>query len=86
MSKVRVVRHRRKHPDDPVVMDIGTPAAPGTPVGKTCWLPFDQIKHLLPPDFTLARPGDPWPPRAKSPDRPNGDGDTGKRPKRRKRR
>ena len=65
MPKVRVVRHRRKHPDDPIVMEIGEPAPPGTPVGETCWLPFEQIKHLLPADFRLARPGDPWPPREK---------------------
>ena len=57
MPKVRVVRHRRKHPDDPIVMEIGEPAPPGTPVGETCWLPFEQIKHLLPADFRLARPG-----------------------------
>jgi hypothetical protein len=41
-------------------MDIGEPAPPGTPVGQTCWLPFEQIKHLL-PNVPLARPGDPSP-------------------------
>ena len=58
------VETRDGDPEDWVVMDIGEPAPPGTPVGETCWLPFDQIKHLL-PELPLARPGDPWPPRAK---------------------
>jgi hypothetical protein len=58
------VEPRDGDPDDWVVMDIGEPAPPGTPVGQTCWLPFDQIKHLL-PNVPLARPGDPSPPHKK---------------------
>lgn len=33
--------------DEWVEGTCGTPPAPGTPVGKTCNLPYEQIKHLL---------------------------------------
>jgi hypothetical protein len=56
---------RWNYPDDWFVMEIGKSPPPGTPIATSCWLPYEQIKHLL-SDVPLARPGDPWPPTARA--------------------
>jgi len=45
------------YPDDWVVMHFGEAAPPGVPLGETCVLPFEQIKHLL-TDRPMARYGE----------------------------
>jgi len=48
----------RSYPNDWLVMHIGKPAPPGTPLVETCVLPFEPVKHLL-SDRPMARYGDP---------------------------
>jgi hypothetical protein len=54
--------HSSDNPEGWVVMRIGAPAPPGTPRGRTCTRPYEEIKHLLTGEGYL-RPGDPYPPR-----------------------
>lgn len=52
----RAEKAKYGYPDDWVVMRIGTPAPPGTPVGKTSGLTLEQLRQAK--DLPMLRPGE----------------------------